>query len=88
MKRPSIKQALILKLSVISLFMVGLSYISLTTISTLRANTEQIGTFWMQRLVTAREIKDNFLELKLVYGQYLLVDTAEQKKAGQQEIDA
>ncbi|MGX9993178.1 HAMP domain-containing methyl-accepting chemotaxis protein (plasmid) [Rhizobium sp. Z1P35] len=88
MKRPSIKQALILKLSVISLFMVGLSYISLTTISTLRANTEQIGTFWMQRLVTAREIKDNFLDLKLVYGQYLLVDTAEQKKAGQQEIDA
>ncbi|NEI19254.1 HAMP domain-containing protein [Rhizobium leguminosarum] len=88
MKRPSIKQALILKLSIISLFMVGLSYVSLSTISTLRANTEQIGTFWMQRLVTAREIKDDFLELKLVYGQYLLVDTAEQKKAGQQEIDA
>lgn len=88
MKRPSIKQALILKLSIISLFMVGLSYVSLSTISTLRANTEQIGTFWMQRLVTAREIKDDFLGLKLVYGQYLLVDTAEQKKAGQQEIDA
>ncbi|MGO8330472.1 hypothetical protein ACC811_37610, partial [Rhizobium ruizarguesonis] len=50
--------------------------------------TAQIGTFWMQRLVTAREIKDDFLGLKLVYGQYLLVDTAEQKKAGQQEIDA
>ncbi|MGO7902860.1 methyl-accepting chemotaxis protein, partial [Rhizobium ruizarguesonis] len=44
--------------------------------------------FWMQRLVTAREIKDNSLDRKLVYGQYLRVDTAEQKKAGQQEIDA
>ncbi|RFB88960.1 methyl-accepting chemotaxis protein [Rhizobium leguminosarum bv. trifolii] len=87
MKRPSIKQALIVKLSIISLFMVGLSYISLSTISTLRANTEQIGTFWMHRLVTAREIKDNFLDLKLVYAQYLLEDTAEERKAGQQKID-
>jgi len=87
MKRPSIKQALIVKLSIISLFMVCLSYISLSTISTLRANTEQIGTFWMHRLVTAREIKDNFLDLKLVYAQYLLEDTAEELKAGQQTID-
>ncbi|MBB2753908.1 UNVERIFIED_ORG: methyl-accepting chemotaxis protein-1 (serine sensor receptor) [Rhizobium aethiopicum] len=88
MKRPSIKQALILKLTIISAFMVGLSYISLTTMSTLRANAEQIGTFWMQRLVTAREIKDNFLDLKLSYAQYLLEDTAEEQKAGKQEIDA
>ncbi|KPH06516.1 methyl-accepting chemotaxis protein (plasmid) [Rhizobium acidisoli] len=87
MKRPSIKQALIVKLSIISLFMFCLSYISLSTISTLRANTEQIGTFWMHRLVTAREIKDNFLDLKLVYAQYLMEDTAEERKAGQQKID-
>ncbi|MBY5540840.1 methyl-accepting chemotaxis protein [Rhizobium leguminosarum] len=88
MKRPSIKQALILKLSIISLFMVGLSYVSLSTISTLRGNTEQIGTFWMQRLVTAREIKDDFLDLKLVHAQYLLEDTEEERNAGQQKIDA
>jgi len=88
MKRPSIKQALTLKLTIISLFMVGLSYVSLTTMSTLRANAEQIGTFWMQRLVTAREIKDNFLDLKLTYAQYLLEDTAEEQKVGKQEIDA
>ncbi|PDS76190.1 HAMP domain-containing methyl-accepting chemotaxis protein [Rhizobium sp. L43] len=88
MKRPSIKQALILTLSIISLFMVGLSYVSLTTTSTLRANAEQIGTFWMQRLVTAREIKGNFLDLKLVYAQYLLEDTAEEQKTGKQGIDA
>ncbi|MBB3163017.1 methyl-accepting chemotaxis protein [Rhizobium laguerreae] len=88
MKRPSIKQALILKLSIISLFLVGLSYVSLSTISTLRGNTEQIGTFWMQRLVTAREIKDDFLDLKLVYAHYLLEDTAEERNLGQQRIDA
>ncbi|APO77917.1 methyl-accepting chemotaxis protein (plasmid) [Rhizobium etli 8C-3] len=88
MKRPSIKQALILKLSIISLFMVGLSYVSLSTISTLSANTEQIGTFWMERLVTAREIKGNFLNLKLVYTHYLLDDTAQEQDTGKQKIDA
>jgi len=76
MKRPSIKQALILKLSIISIFTIGLSYVSLSTIWTLRSNAEQIGNFWMERLVTAREIKGNFLNLKLVYAQYLLDGTA------------
>ncbi|AVA24727.1 HAMP domain-containing methyl-accepting chemotaxis protein [Rhizobium sp. NXC24] len=88
MKRPSIKQALILKLAIISIFIVGLSYVSLSTISTLSANAEQIGTFWMHRLVTAREIKGNFLNLKLVYAQYLLEDTAEERNTGKQQIDA
>ncbi|AJD44069.1 HAMP domain-containing protein [Rhizobium sp. SEMIA 4085] len=88
MKRPSIKQALILKLSIISIFMVGLSYVSLSTISTLSANTEQIGTFWMQRLVMAREIKGSFLDLKLAYTHYLLDDTPEEQNTGKQKIDA
>lgn len=88
MKRPSIKQALVLKLSIISIFMVGLSYVSLSTISTLSANAEQIGTFWMQRLMTAREIKGSFLDLKLVYSQYILDDTAEELGVGKRKIDA
>lgn len=88
MKRPSIKQALILKLSIISIFMVGLSYVSLSTISALSANAEQIGGFWMQRLVTAREIKDNFLDLKLAYSHYLIEDTAEEQETAKQAIDA
>lgn len=88
MKRPTIKQALILKLSLISIFMIGLSYASLSTIATLSANAEEIGTFWMERLVTAREIKGNFLSLKLVYAQYLLDDAEDEQKIGKQEIDA
>jgi methyl-accepting chemotaxis protein-1 (serine sensor receptor) len=88
MKGPTIKQALVLKLSIIGIFMIGLSYISLSTISTLSANTEQIGTFWMQRLVTAREIKGNFLNLRLVCAQYLLDDSADEQNVGKQKIDA
>ncbi|CDZ72456.1 methyl-accepting chemotaxis protein [Neorhizobium galegae] len=88
MNRPSIKQALVLKLSIISVFMIGLSYVSLSTISTLSANAEQIGTFWIQRLLTAREIKGNFLDLKLVYASYILDDTAEEQSIGKRKIDA
>lgn len=86
MKRLSIKHALILELSIIGMFIVGLSYISLSTISALRANSEQIGTFWMQRLVTAREIKGNFLTLKLSYAQYLLDNSTSQDGAAQTNI--
>ncbi|MBB3308462.1 methyl-accepting chemotaxis protein-1 (serine sensor receptor) [Rhizobium sp. BK196] len=88
MKRPSIKQALILKLSIISIFVIGLSYISLSTISTISSHAEQIGHFWMQRLVTAREIKGSFLELQLAYADFLLDTTAEDQSAGKQGIAA
>ncbi|ARO27970.1 methyl-accepting chemotaxis protein (plasmid) [Rhizobium sp. TAL182] len=88
MKRPSIKQALILNLSIISMFILGLSYVSLDTISSLRANAEQVGTFWVHRLVTAREIKANFLDLKLAHARYLLEDTAENDKTEKQAIAA
>ncbi len=88
MNRPSIKQALVLKLSIISVFMIGLSYVSLSTIATLSANAEQIGTFWIQRLLTAREIKGDFLDLKLVYASYILDDTAEEQSIGKRKIDA
>jgi methyl-accepting chemotaxis protein-1 (serine sensor receptor) len=85
MKRPSIKQALVITLSVICAFVIGLSYVSLSAISTINANAEQIGTFWIQRLVIAREIKGNFSDLKLAYSNYLLETTpAEQKRVADQ----
>ncbi|GAA3108090.1 HAMP domain-containing methyl-accepting chemotaxis protein [Rhizobium viscosum] len=86
MKRPSIKQALVLKLSVISIFIIGLSYVSLSTISTISSNAEQVGHFWMQRLVTAREIKGSFLELELAYSGFLQDAAAEDQDAGKQKI--
>ena len=88
MKRPSIKQALVLKLCIISIFTIGLSYISLSTISTLSGNADQIGTFWMERLVTAREIKDDFLNLKLAYSHYLIDTTEDEQNAAKRKIDA
>lgn len=87
MKRPSIKQALIITLSFIGAFTIGLSYISLSTISTLRSNSEQIGTFWIERLVTAREIKGSFLNLKLAYARLLLDTDAEEQQAEAKQVD-
>jgi methyl-accepting chemotaxis protein-1 (serine sensor receptor) len=65
---------------------IGLSYVSLTTISTINANTEQIGTFWIQRLVVAREIKGNFSDLKLAYSHYLVETTRDEQKAVADQI--
>ncbi|MDR6666731.1 methyl-accepting chemotaxis protein [Rhizobium sp. 1399] len=87
MKRPSVKQALIAVLSVICAFLVVLSYNSLSTISTLNDNTQQIGSFWMKRLVTARDIKGNFSDLKLAYARYLLEASPEKRAAGAKLVD-
>ncbi|WP_431324821.1 HAMP domain-containing methyl-accepting chemotaxis protein [Rhizobium sp. YTU87027] len=80
MKRLTVKQTLIAVLSVICAFLVVLSYNSLSTISTLNGNTQQIGGFWIKRLVVAGDIKENFSDLKLAYARYLL-DTAPEKRA-------
>ncbi|YCI06800.1 methyl-accepting chemotaxis protein (plasmid) [Ensifer sp. D2-11] len=79
MKRPSIKQALTVVLCVICAFLVGLSYTSLSTISTLNANTDQIGGFWIKRLVTAKDVKGDFSDLKLAYARYLLETGSERR---------
>ncbi|PDS40819.1 methyl-accepting chemotaxis protein [Rhizobium anhuiense] len=87
MKRPNVKQALVAVLSVICAFLVVLSYSSLSTISTLNDNTQQIGGFWMKRLVTARDIKGNFSDLKLAYARYLLESSPENQAAEAKLVD-
>ncbi|EJZ17014.1 methyl-accepting chemotaxis protein [Rhizobium sp. Pop5] len=82
MKRPTVKQTLIAVLAVICAFLIALSCNSLSTISTLNDNAQQIGGFWMKRMVTARDIKGGFSDLKLAYARYLLEASQEKRAAG------
>ncbi|MDK4732322.1 methyl-accepting chemotaxis protein [Rhizobium sp. CNPSo 3490] len=87
MKRPTVKQTLIAVLSVICAFLIALSYNSLSTISTLNDSAQQIGGFWMKRMITARDIKGNFSDLKLAYARYLLEASPEKRAAEAKLID-
>jgi len=87
MKRLTVKQTLIAVLSVICAFLVIVSYNSLSTISTLNDNTQQIGGFWMKRLVVAKDIKGNFSDLKLAYARYLLEASPEKRAAVAKLVD-
>jgi len=87
MKRLTVKQTLIAVLSVICAFLVILSYNSLSTISTLNDNTQQIGGFWMKRLVVAKDINGNFSDLKLAYARYLLEASPEKRAAAAKLVD-
>ncbi|OWV66413.1 chemotaxis protein [Rhizobium sp. R339] len=82
MKRPTVKQTLIAILAVICAFLIALSYNSLSTISTLNDNAQQIGGFWMKRMVTARDIKGGFSDLKLASARYLLEASPEKRAMG------
>ncbi|MGG7581167.1 HAMP domain-containing methyl-accepting chemotaxis protein [Rhizobium sp. Nf11,1] len=87
MKRPTVKQTLIAVLSVICALLIALSYNSLSSISTLNDSAQQIGGFWMKRMITARDIKGNFSDLKLAYAQYLLEASPEKRAAEVKLID-
>lgn len=60
MQRPTVRTTLTAMLGVIGLAVMLFSYISLSNASGLRASTQEIGTFWMERLLTAREIKGEY----------------------------
>ncbi|SMC91842.1 HAMP domain-containing methyl-accepting chemotaxis protein [Rhizobium sp. RU36D] len=81
MKRPTIKTALISMVGLLTAAILALSVMSLSGMSRLQANTTEIGEYWMQRMVTAREIKGNFNLIRLGYAKELLATTPEEVAA-------
>jgi methyl-accepting chemotaxis protein-1 (serine sensor receptor) len=80
MKRPTIKVALVFMLSLITVAVLGLSIASIRSLASLNADTNEIGTFWMQRLVTARDVKGGANMLGLAYARELIADTAKEQQ--------
>jgi len=57
------------------------SAMSLRSISTMGAATQEIGGYWFERLVSAREVKGGFADLRLAYSRYALVSNEEEFQA-------
>ncbi|MBP1859700.1 methyl-accepting chemotaxis protein [Rhizobium herbae] len=78
MKRPSIKLALIAVVGLLAASIATLSLVSISGMGKLSANTAEIGTYWMERMVTAREIKGSFNLVRLGYSKELLAVTPQE----------
>ncbi len=75
MKRPSIRVALTSMLSMIVVAIIALSLTSYSSLDKLHANTEDVGEYWMSRMVLAREIKGNFNLMRLAYARVIMAST-------------
>jgi len=75
MKRLSIQMALTSLLSVIAVAILALSTTSVFSLQKLHGNTEEIGNYWMSRMVLAREMKGNFNLMRLAYSKLIMAST-------------
>jgi hypothetical protein len=84
MKRPSIRLALSGLLVLIAASIVALTLTSYSGLSKLNQNSEEVGRYWMSRMVIAREIKGNFNLMRLAYSRLIMAATPDEV---QTEID-
>ncbi len=75
MKRPSIRLALTTILGIIVLAILTLSFTSYSSLNKLYANTEDVGEYWMSRMMLAREMKGNFNLMRLAYSKLIMAST-------------
>gem|GEM_PF-2743312 len=72
MRRPTIKTSLASVLSIICFAAVMLSYAALSNIATMQKSTSEIGNYWMERLLVARELKGEFSDIRLSLARHLM----------------
>ena len=76
MKSLSLKATLVGLMGLMIVTIVSLSAMSLRSISTIGASAQEIGGYWFERLVSARELKGAFADLRLAYSRHALVADA------------
>ncbi|WP_246660212.1 methyl-accepting chemotaxis protein, partial [Rhizobium sp. FKL33] len=73
MKRPSVKAAMIGMLCAIMASIATLSAFSLNSVSSVGAAAQDIGDYWFERLLTAREMKGAFANVRLTLARHAMV---------------
>ena len=73
MKKLSIKTSLIALMSAIIIVVVISSFVALQSIRSITASTEKVGTFWIERLLSSREVKADFADLRLALARFAMV---------------
>ena len=78
MKSLSIKTSLIALMSAIIVIVAISSFVALQSIRSISTSAEKIGNFWIERLLSSREVKGDFADVRLEMARFSMVtDTAE-----------
>ena len=73
MKNLSLKAVLIGLMATLLVVIVALSATSLRNINKIGASTQELGGYWFERIVSAREVKGAFSDMRLAYARFAMV---------------
>lgn len=88
MKRPTIKVALLSMMAAIACATVLLSVVALSSLRTIENASADVGHYWMERLLTAREIKGEFANIRLSLARHVMVENAKDFDAEAESFNA
>src|SRR5690606_28751949 len=86
-KNLALKTILVGLMGTIIATIIVFSAMSLTSINTIGTATKQIGGYWLNQLVAAREVKGAFADLRLAYSGYAMVEDAAEFQAQAQPLE-
>ena len=88
MKKITIKNALIALMSAI-IVVVGISsFVALRSMRSITSSAEKVGNFWIERLLSSREVKSDFADIRLGLARFALVNDAQEFDAETQSFAA
>lgn len=76
MNKLTIKTSLIALMSTIIVIVGVSSFVALQNIRSIGNSTQKIGTFWIERLLSSREVKGNFSDVRLSLARFAMVTNA------------
>ncbi|WP_165823478.1 HAMP domain-containing methyl-accepting chemotaxis protein [Metarhizobium album] len=88
MKNMTIKTALITLMSAIIVVVALFSFVALRNIYSITASAEKVGNFWIERLLSSREVKSDFADIRLGLARFALVTEADEFAAESQSFEA
>ena len=81
MKYITIKTSLVALMSAIIVVVSLSSLIALQNIRSITAAAEKVGNFWIERLLSSREVKSDFADIRLALARFALVNNAAEFEA-------
>ena len=88
MKNLSIKASLVALMSANIVVVAISSAIALQSIHSITASAEKVGNFWIERLLSSREVKSDFADMRLTLARLAMVNDEAEFKAEMQALDA
>jgi len=88
MKKLSIKTSLIALMGAIIVIVAFSSFVSLQSIRSITASGEKVGNFWIERLLSSREVKSDFADVRLALARFSMVSNDAEFQAETALLDA